>query len=260
MAASKYPIIFVYGIFVKEMKHFKAFGGIEKALKKVGFDVYTAHTDGFGTIENNALQLKEEIEKILKQKNVEKVNIIAYSKGGNDAIYMLDNLGMQDSVASVTMLSAPLKGSRLADVFLSVPKFLLKPGAVCMNCLYKILGDKHPNSFQVLHELKHIPDEEYPPEIEFPSIYCQSYSSRINSYFDDLLLGVPFKILQRFEKTPCDGAVTANSAKWGEYKGECMAEPLSHRQLMDFLVGKKKKQKLYQFYISLCRDLAERGF
>ena len=129
-----------------------------------------------------------------------------------------------------------------------------------MNCLYKILGDKHPNSLQVLQSLKHIPDEEYPPERIFPEVYCQSYSARIDKYGDDLILGIPFKILQRKDKTPCDGAVTANSAKWGEYKGECMQEPLSHRQLMDFLVGKKKKRKLYEFYISLCQDLANMGF
>ena len=66
--ASKFPIILVYGIFVKEMKYFKAFGRIEKVLKNAGYDVYTARTDSFGTVENNALQLKEQIEILLQKR------------------------------------------------------------------------------------------------------------------------------------------------------------------------------------------------
>ena len=47
---TKYPIILVHGIVVKDFKKFKAFGKIEKILKDEGFIVYTATTDGFGTI------------------------------------------------------------------------------------------------------------------------------------------------------------------------------------------------------------------
>ena len=49
----KYPIILAHGIILKNIKFFKAFGRIEKILKKQNHMVYTAKTDGFGTIENN---------------------------------------------------------------------------------------------------------------------------------------------------------------------------------------------------------------
>ena len=55
----KYPIILAHGIILKDIKFFKAFGRIEKILKKQNHMVYTAKTDGYGTIENNALQLKK---------------------------------------------------------------------------------------------------------------------------------------------------------------------------------------------------------
>ena len=47
---TKYPIILVHGIVLKDWSFFKAFGRIEKVLKEEGYTVYTSNTDGFGTI------------------------------------------------------------------------------------------------------------------------------------------------------------------------------------------------------------------
>ena len=85
----KYPIVLVHGLAIKNYKFIKSFGKIEKILKDNNFNVYTSNQDGFGSIENNANQLKEEINKILKDNNCEKVNIIAHSKGGLDIKYMI---------------------------------------------------------------------------------------------------------------------------------------------------------------------------
>ena len=92
---SKYPIILVHGIMLKDFKFFKAFGKIEKALKDEGYYVETSKTDGFGTISNNAYQLKKQILRILDEQKTNKINIIAHSKGGLDAKDMIKNLGME---------------------------------------------------------------------------------------------------------------------------------------------------------------------
>lgn len=68
---SKYPVILVHGIMMKDIAFFRAFGRIEKILRASGYEVYTADTDGFGTIENNAVQLKAFIQKILFRLNAE---------------------------------------------------------------------------------------------------------------------------------------------------------------------------------------------
>ena len=65
---TKYPIILVHGIAIREMKLIKAFGKIERKLKEAGYDAYTASTDAFGSIENNAKQLKEIILKLIEDK------------------------------------------------------------------------------------------------------------------------------------------------------------------------------------------------
>ena len=104
---SKYPFILVHGVALKDFLSFKSFGRIEKILNENGYFTITAKHDAFGTIENNAYQLKEEIEKILQKYNVEKVNIIAHSKGGLDSKYLIDHLGGDQYVASLTTICTP---------------------------------------------------------------------------------------------------------------------------------------------------------
>ena len=88
---TKYPILLVHGVMIKDLKHFKAFGKIEKILNESGFIVYSSKTDGFGTIENNASMLKEQIMEIMRTHNTDKVNLICHSKGGLDSKYMIKN-------------------------------------------------------------------------------------------------------------------------------------------------------------------------
>ena len=90
---TRYPIILVHGIAIKDFLFIKSFGKIDKVLSKQGYKVYKSKIDGFGTIENNAAILKEEILKILEDEDVSKVNIIAHSKGGLDSKYMINHLG-----------------------------------------------------------------------------------------------------------------------------------------------------------------------
>ena len=113
---TKYPIILVHGIVIKNFKHFRAFGKIEKELRQKGFIVYSSNIDGFGTIETNAQMLKEEILDILKKENVDKVNIIAHSKGGLDSKYMIENLEMEENVATLTTLCTPHRGTILMEL------------------------------------------------------------------------------------------------------------------------------------------------
>ena len=135
---SRYPFILVHGVMLKDFKFLRAFGRIEKNLNEAGFKVYTAQTDGFGTIENNAEQLKKEILEILDEENAEKINIIAHSKGGLDGKYMIENLNMREKTASLTTLCTPHKGSQIATMLLRLPDFLKRFIAFWINLVYRI--------------------------------------------------------------------------------------------------------------------------
>ncbi|MDE6660296.1 MAG: hypothetical protein K2J93_00545 [Anaeroplasmataceae bacterium] len=253
----KYPIVLVHGIILKDIKFFKAFGRIEKKLKAEGHIVYTAKIDGFGTIENNAEQLKAHILKILEENQTDKVNLIAHSKGGLDSKYMIQNLDMEDSIASLTTLCTPHKGSKVATNLLRLPKFLIVIIAFWVNLFYRIFGDKKPDSHTVCKQLQTVEAS----TLNFSDkIYCQSYSTTLKRSRDDFIMGIPLIFSKHWEKTTSDGLVTQDSASFGDYKGDCIEDSISHSEIVDFMVKKKKKEKIYQFYINLCKNLEDLGF
>ena len=142
---TKYPIILVHGIAIRDSKILRAFGKIEKRLSDAGFSVYTASTDAFGTIENNAEQLKGIILGILDGTGCEKINIIAHSKGGLDSKHMIARLGMSDKVASLTTLSTPHKGSPVATKIWALPRWIKRCLAFFINTFYRIIGERYAN-------------------------------------------------------------------------------------------------------------------
>ena len=258
---TKYPIVLVHGIALKDTKFLKSFGEIDRILKIQGYTVYKANIDGFGSIESNAIELKEEILKILELENTDKVNIIAHSKGGLDSKYMILNLGMEMHVASLTTLCTPHKGSPIATNILKLPKFLTKFIAFWINFWYKLFGDKHPDAYQACMDLKRV-DSIMEETLTFPSsVYCQSYSTEMKKSKDDFIMGIPLMFSHYFEKDVIsDGVVPLDSTYFGEYKGNAFNESISHSEIVDFMVKKSKKDKIYMFYSALCEDLVNKGF
>lgn len=118
---TRYPIVLVHGIILKDIVFFKAFGRIEKTLKRQGYKVYTAKTDGFGTIENNAEQLKSHILKILELEHTDKVNLIAHSKGGLDSKYMINQLNFAEHVPPLIHPTFPSLTFATGSMCLNVP-------------------------------------------------------------------------------------------------------------------------------------------
>ena len=258
---TKYPIILVHGIALKDFKFLKSFGEIDRILRIQGYSVYKAKIDGFGSILNNAMQLKEEIIKILEAEGVDKVNIIAHSKGGLDSKYMIENLGMEDSVASLTTLCTPHKGSPIATNILKLPKFLTKFIAFWINFWYKLFGDKNPDSYQACLDLKRINSIEEEIINFSEKVYCQSYSTEMKKSKDDFIMGIPLMFSRYFEKDYIsDGVVPIDSTIFGEYKGNAFSESISHTEIVDFMVKKKKRDKIYMFYSALCEELVNMGF
>lgn len=257
---TKYPIILVHGIIVKELKHFKAFGKIEKVLMNEGYIVETSLTDGFGSINNNANQLKKQILKMLEKYNVDKVNIIAHSKGGLDSKYMIKELDMEKHVASLTTLSTPHKGSKLADKLLSLPRWIIKILEFWINLFYRICKDENPDCVLVAKELSVVNNIEEETFNFKSEIYCQSYSTTLNKSKDDFIMGIPLIFSKRFEKDLSDGMVSKNSTKFGNYKGNCLEDSISHSEIVGFSLSKKKRKKVEEFYIELCNDLAKLGY
>ena len=258
--ATKYPIILVHGLAAKQLRVLNAFGKIGNHLEEAGNKVYIADTDGFGKIETNALQLKKFIESVKAECGVDKVNIIAHSKGGLDSKYMITELGMDDSVASLTTLCTPHQGSIIASKIWDLPTPIKKLVAFYIDSFYRIVcKDEHPDSMTACDQLRMVTEHE--ETVGFCNcVYCQSYSANIENVKDCFIMALPMKIQHHYEIVDNDGLVSESSSKFGNYKGKCLDIPISHVQIIDLFSKKSQKEKIYAFYKKVCTELSEMGY
>lgn len=256
--ACRYPIILVHGLMIRHFKRFRAFGRIERELKSERHDVYIATHDGFGSIETNAEQLRDYISGVLLKTGAEKVHLIAHSKGGLDLKYMIKTYGMSEKIASFTTLSTPHKGSAIASHIWRLPMWIKKILAFFINTFYRILGDKHPNAIKACDQLRTSNDGDEELFDPFDGIYCQSYSATLKRGRDCFIMALPHKIYKKYENVATDGLVSHDSAKFGNYRGEILDMSISHGQMVDFASRKHQKEKIYEFYKNMCRELEEK--
>lgn len=255
----KYPIVLVHGMMIRDFKIYRAFRKIRKYLLSSGLKVYVTNQDGVGSIENNALQLKEEILEILEKEKVDKVNLIAHSKGGLDSRYMISMLDMENHIASLTTLSTPHHGSKMSARIMKLPKYMAKFIAFFINITFKIFGDKHPDILTVGKQLCDANMKDFNNRvINSSKVYYQSYSSDIDKKATFLVF-IPHKFSRKCEEENTDGVVSISSSIWGEYQGH-MDVDADHFQMAGIYGGKKKMQEVADFYLSIVKDLEEKGF
>ena len=257
---TKYPIVLVHGLAMKSLPFLHAFGRIDRILRIQGYTVFVSRVDGFGSVENNARQLKEELLQLLKETGAAKVNIIAHSKGGLDAKYMMSSLGMRERVASFTTLCTPHAGSPVASFLLRFPPGLLRYAAFWVDLFYRVAGDRHPDSLTACRQLRRVPERE---ETELPGVFCQSFSAAITDKEKhvDFVMGIPALLSRMIEKdSSTDGFVPRDSAAFGRYRGDCIDGSVSHTEIIDFMVRDKYRDRVFAFYSALCEELAKMGF
>ena len=259
MESTKYPVLLVHGMMVKDFSLWPAFRGITDFLRKQNVTVYVSNQDGVGSVETNAAQLKQEIEEILRKENCDKVNIIAHSKGGVDSRYMISRLDMADRVASLTTLSTPHHGSGLSARLLNMPRFMAKTIAFFADTFYKILGDKQPNILLLGQELTGDAMERFNEAVpNMPMVYYQSFSSTAPGK-KAFLRFIPYQISRYCEQDDTDGMVAVKSSQWGNYRGSMGAE-LDHFKMVGVYGTKKKLAGVGLFYLHIIHELRDMGF
>ena len=256
---TNYPIVLVHGMMAKDFPFWHAFRGISDFLRKQNVTVYVTNQDGVGAIATNAVQLKAEIEAILEKEHCEKVNIIAHSKGGLDARYMISCLNMADHVASLTTLSTPHHGSGLSTRLLKMPVFCAKFISFFTNLGFRILGDRHPDILQLGQELTAQSMEQFNINTpNAPGIYYQSYSSATPTKHA-FLRNIPYRISRYCEQDDTDGMVSVSSSQWGNYRGS-IGGNVDHFQMVGVYGTKKRLLGVGLFYLHIVQELQAMGF
>ena len=256
---TKYPIVLVHGMVIKDFKLYRAFRKIRNNLESNSVKVYVTNQDGIGSIETNAQQIKDEIIRILEIEKVDKVNIIAHSKGGVDSRYLISKLNMDKHIASLTTLSTPHHGSKLSSKLMSMPRWCAKFLAFWINLFYKICKDKHPDILKLGHQLTDTQMKEFNKEVlNSSNVYYQSYSSDLDNK-KSFLMFIPHLITKNLENVGTDGIVSVESSIWGEYKGN-ITNNYDHAQMVGVYGTKKTLNEVSDFYLSIIKELKEKGF
>ncbi len=266
---TKYPILMVHGIGYRDRGKGYYWGRISDAYIKAGAAVYYGEQDAWGSIHNNALTLRETIDKIISESGSEKVNIIAHSKGGLEARYLATELGYADRIASITTISTPHRGSKVMNSAMGILRPLMWIAGFAVDVFFKAQGDSNPDFFQTCDQLTTKKMAEFNDNCpDDDRIYYQSYASVMKSPASDIIMAFQNAVVYLFEREN-DGLISPKSAEWGNFKGILRGNTrrgISHADVVDIRrkpfsqVEGEGVKDIVDEYIKILYDIKELGF
>ncbi len=260
---TKYPIILVHGLAAKDQfTLISSWGRIPQFLSKQGFKIYLGNTDAWGSYADNAKILQNTIEKVIKEQNSPKVNIIAHSKGGIDSRYLISKLGYGSKIASLTTISTPHRGSELADLIVESKKLdspLVKQAIKVLLFIYK---ESNVDPHQLAHQLTRPQMELFNQEnLDSPEVYYQSFSTIMHKETDDLSSLLTYRYIKKITGEN-DGVVSTWSAKLGKTYEliDGKTRGISHPEIVDIKKIKIAGIDIPSKYLELVTSLERKGF
>lgn len=264
ICATRYPLVLLHGIGFRDLQYFNYWGRIPKELTRNGALVYYGHQEAWGTIENNAAAIRDTIEKVMEENHCDRVNIIAHSKGGLDARYLISGLHMEDHIASLTTMSTPHRGSELLEILNKLPDGIYHLISSMIDANYKKLGDNAPDCYHASKQLSPGFCQEFNKKYpDSPKVYYQSYASCVKSAIGDSLLSLPNLLMFFAGASKNDGLVTIESAKWGTFKKAFVStgrRGISHGDMIDLKREDYDGFDVIEAYVEIVKELKEMGF
>lgn len=253
---TRYPLLLVHGLNCRDDWIFSYWGPLTDHLRARGAAVYLSGQDAWGSVPGNARALLRRAEDILTETGSEKLNLLAHSKGGLEARYLISTLGFAPKAASLTTICTPHHGSRAAAEWLARERVCRIAGRG-LEGFWRARGDREPDFQAAVSALTPEAMARFNQENpDSPLVYYQSWAARLGRPVWDPMDRVQLWITRA--DGPTDGLVSPDSAVWGNYRGAL--ECVSHQ---DAVGGRRRKRPGFdakEFYIRLVQELAEFGF
>lgn len=256
----------------RDRKYLNYWGRIPKYLTEHGARIFYGNQDAAASIENNARTIGESLVQALKQSHAEKVNIIAHSKGGLEARYLISTLGMASKVASLTTINTPHHGSVTVDKLLKLPRILVQTVGTLTNLWMKLLGDQNPAAYEVFHQFTTAYARRF--NVKNPDadgVFYQSFGFQMKHAFSDITMTIPYLTVRHFEGAN-DGLLSERAVTWTNFHGMYTSvtdRGISHADQVDVRrIRFSKKQPgcdleiadITTFYRQLVIDLKKKGY
>ncbi len=267
----KYPLLMVHGMGFRDRKHLCYWGRVPQTLESMGTKVFFGHQDAVGSVESNAEIIARSLDEALAVTGAEKVNILAHSKGGLEARYLV-NHGYRDKIASITTIDTPHHGSNAVDFLMKTPKCIVKMAAFGTDVWMKILGDKNPSTYECFELFTTKIADQFNNDNPAPdNVYCQSYAFKCNGAFSDPMFCITYPVVRKFDGDN-DGLVSVSSATWENFKGVHTSPSrrgISHADVVDIRRMKFTSRKsdsedkvsdIVVFYVNVVKELKQMGY
>ena len=264
ICATKYPILLVHGVFFRDTKFFNYWGRIPKELEINGAKIFYGEHSSAASIADSAAELKERITEILAETGAKKLNIIAHSKGGLDCRYAIAELGIGDSVASLTTINTPHRGCLFADYLLTkISDDIKQSVANTYNSTLKKSGEANPDFLAAVNDLTDSYCSELDAQMPTPEgVYCQSVGSvLIKAGNGKFPLNFSYHLVKHFSGDN-DGLVDEKSFRWGENYTLLKSTEnsgISHGDMIDLNRENTNGFDVREFYVNLVADLKNKG-
>lgn len=264
LCSTKYPIVFVHGVFFRDSRIINYWGRIPDVLIENGAEVFYGEQQSAASVAVSAEELARKIRLIAENKGCGKVNIIAHSKGGLDARYAISHLGADKYVASLTTINTPHRGCIFAEYLLNTaPDKFVKTIERIYNTAYRRLGDENPDFLAAVTDLTNSRCEQFNLDTpDMPGVLYQSVGSHaVNSKSGKFPLNLSYPIVKKYDGEN-DGLVAVDSARWGE--SFTVVHPtgkkgITHADIIDFNRVNIEDFDVREFYVQLVARLKERG-
>ena len=268
--ATRWPILLVHGVAFKQAERLRYWGRIPATLRAQGAQVFISNQDAWGTYISNAQQLCSMVVQILEEQKVEKVNIIAHSKGGVDARLLAALPDMSGRIASITTVASPHHGLRNLNWVSHTPRVFKWLASFPLDISLILIGDDNPNVVSVFEDLSQSSMEELNKRYPVPDgVFLQSFSVVQRNALTDPFFSFTMP-LNRLIEGDNDGLVSRSSAAFGEYKGEVNETGtygISHINIVNRSLLPNSRDGLNRdgfnilsWWVELVSDLKDRGF
>lgn len=265
ICATKYPILFVHGVFFRDSRILNYWGRIPAELQKNGATVYYGEQQSALSVDDSSRELAEKIKKIVEKTGCEKVNVIAHSKGGLDTRCAISKYGCDKYIATLSTINTPHKGCLFAEYLLgAAPEKLVSFVENTYNKAFYALGDDSPDFMSAVKNLTNSFCEEFNKETpDSPDVMYQSFGSKAkNSKSGRFPLNVSYPVVKKYDGDN-DGLVAVSSMAWGERftpvfpKGR---RGITHADMIDLNREDIKGFDVREFYVQIVSDLKKRGY